>query len=107
MQVFEPIRRRHPESLSLTLAVGLALVRDSRSVEGIEVLRAAVLCHPHSAEAWDGWLTGLDEGYRPDLLAQEYARLPGSLAARGGSGLIQAILNSASGATWVSSLKGL
>src|SRR4051812_27451445 len=81
VQVFEPIRRQHPESLSLALAVGLALVRDSRSIEGIEVLRAAVQCHPHSAEAWDGWLTGLDEGHRPNLLAQEYARLPASLPA--------------------------
>ena len=31
--------------------------------------------------AWFGWLTGLDESYQPDLLRQELARLPKSLAA--------------------------
>ncbi len=45
------------------------------------MLRDALERHPDSAEAWDGWLTGLDEGYQPDLLAREFARLPKSLAA--------------------------
>jgi tetratricopeptide (TPR) repeat protein len=59
----------------------LALVHNSRSAEGIEVLRDALRRHPDSAEAWDGWLTGLGEGYQPDLLRREFARLPKSLAA--------------------------
>jgi tetratricopeptide (TPR) repeat protein len=81
VQVFEPVWRQHPAYLSLALAVGLALVHNSQSAEGIEVLRDALRRHPDSTEAWDGWLTGLDEGHRPDLLGREFARLPESLAA--------------------------
>jgi hypothetical protein len=61
--------------------VGLALVRNSQSDEGIDVLRDALKRHPGSAEAWDGWLTGLDESFQPDLLTREFAHLPESLAA--------------------------
>jgi tetratricopeptide (TPR) repeat protein len=81
VQVFEPVWRQHPAYLPLALAVGLALVRDSQAAEGIEVLRDALQRHPDSADAWDGWLTGLDEGYQPDLLRREFARLPENLAA--------------------------
>ena len=81
VQVFEPVWRQHPAYLPLALAVGLALVHNSQSAKGIEVLRDALQRHPDSAEAWDGLLTGLDEGYEPDLLGQEFARIPKSLAA--------------------------
>jgi tetratricopeptide (TPR) repeat protein len=81
VQVFEPVWRQHPAHLPLALAVGLALVHNSQSAEGIEVLRDALQRQPDSAEAWDYWLTGLDEGDQPDLLRQEFARLPKSLAA--------------------------
>jgi tetratricopeptide (TPR) repeat protein len=81
VQVFEPVWRQHPGYLPLALAVGLALVHNSQSAEGIEVLGDALKRHPDSAEAWDGWLTGLDESYQPDRLRQEFARLPRSLAA--------------------------
>jgi tetratricopeptide (TPR) repeat protein len=81
VQVFEPVWRQHPSYLPLTLAVGLALVHNSQCAEGIAALRDALRRHHDSAEAWDGWLTGLDEGYQPDLLRQEFARLPQSLAA--------------------------
>jgi tetratricopeptide (TPR) repeat protein len=56
-------------------------VHNSQSAEGIAVLRDALERHPDSAEAWDGWLTGLDEGYQPELLTREFARLPKNLAA--------------------------
>ena len=81
VQVFEPVWRQNPAYLPLSLSVGLALVRNSQSAEGIEVLRDALRGHPDSAEAWDGWLTGLDEGHQPDRLGREFARLPESLAA--------------------------
>src|SRR5262249_13073360 len=70
-----------PNDLPLALAVGLALVHNSQSAEGIAVLRDALQRHPDSAEAWDGWLTGLDAGHQPDLLKREVAHLPQSLAA--------------------------
>lgn len=81
VEVFEPVWRQHPAYLPLALAVGLALVHNSQFAEGIEVLRDALQRHPDSAEAWDAWLTGLDEGYEPDLLGREFARVPKSLAA--------------------------
>ena len=81
VQVFEPVWRQHPAYLSLAVAVGLAMVHNSQSAEGIQVLRDALERHPVSAEAWDAWLTGLDEGYEPDLLECEFARIPQSLTA--------------------------
>jgi tetratricopeptide (TPR) repeat protein len=80
VQAFEPVWRQDPAFLPIALAVGLALVHNSQSADGITVLRDAVERHPDSAEAWDAWLTGLDEGSEPDLLAQEFARLPTNLA---------------------------
>ncbi len=81
VQIFRPVWREHPDDLPLALSVGLALVRDSRSAEGIEVLQDALRRHPDSAEAWDAWLTGLDEGHQPDRLRREFAHLPQSLSA--------------------------
>jgi tetratricopeptide (TPR) repeat protein len=81
VQTFAPVWRQHPAYLPLALAVGLALVHNSQPAEGIAVLRDALRRHPDSAEAWDGWLTGLDEAFQPDQLRQEFARLPQSLAA--------------------------
>jgi tetratricopeptide (TPR) repeat protein len=81
VQVFAPVRRQRPTYLPLALAVGLALVHNSQSAEGLEVLRDALERHPESPEAWDGWLTGLDESFQPDRLKQEFAHLPASLAA--------------------------
>jgi tetratricopeptide (TPR) repeat protein len=81
VQVFGPVWRQHPEYLPLALAVGLALIHNSQTAEGLGVLRDALERHPDSPDAWDGWLTGLDAGYQPDLLSREFARLPKALAA--------------------------
>jgi tetratricopeptide (TPR) repeat protein len=78
--MFESLARQHPENLSLNLALGQALIRDSRGAEGLEVLEAALRRHPDSPEAWDAWLTGLSGAHRPDRLAEEFARLPRSMA---------------------------
>jgi tetratricopeptide (TPR) repeat protein len=80
VQVFESVWRQHPDYLPLARAVGLALVHNSQSARGTAVLRDTLERHPDSAEAWDGWLTGLDESYQSDLLTREFARLPKSLA---------------------------
>ncbi len=79
--MFESLAREHPENLALNLTLGQALVRDSRGEPGLEVLEAAVRRFPDSAEAWDAWLTGLSGAFRPDRLAEEFARLPASMAA--------------------------
>ena len=79
VQVFEPVWRQNPKHLALGAAVGLALVHDSQSEKGIEVLCTVLQQHPESARAWDSWLTGLDDSYQPDRLAREFARLPPAL----------------------------
>ena len=79
--MFEPVARQNPENLPLAVTVGQALIRASRSDQGLEVLRAALGRHPGSLEAWDAWLTGLDEAGRPDEFTKEFARLPEALAA--------------------------
>jgi tetratricopeptide (TPR) repeat protein len=79
--IFEPLVKEHPENLPLALVLGLALVHDSQGEEGLKVLRGALQHHPDSAEAWDGWLTGLTDGFQHDELIKEVARLPKALAA--------------------------
>jgi tetratricopeptide (TPR) repeat protein len=76
VQVFEPVWKQNPENLALGVAVGLALVHDSQSEKGIEVLRTVLQQHPDSAQVWDAWLTGLDDGFQPHQLEREFTRLP-------------------------------
>jgi tetratricopeptide (TPR) repeat protein len=78
--LFGPLSRQHPDNLPLALTLGLALVRDSRGAEGIEVLEDALRRHPDSPEAWDAWLTGLYGAFRSDRLAEEFDRLPKAMA---------------------------
>ena len=81
VQVFEPVWKEHPDYLPLALLLGSALVHNSQADEGIDVLRDGLNRYPDSVEAWDGWLDGLDNGHRPDLLQQEFSRLPKAFAA--------------------------
>jgi tetratricopeptide (TPR) repeat protein len=81
VQVFESAWKAHPESLNLALVLGSALIHDSQPAKGIEVLQDGLRRNPDSAEAWDGWLSGLDDGHEPELLRQEFERLPGKFKA--------------------------
>jgi tetratricopeptide (TPR) repeat protein len=76
VQVFKPVWEEHQDSLPLALLLGSALVHNSQAEEGIEVLQDALRRHPDSVEAWDGWLTGLDEGHQPELLQRGFGQLP-------------------------------
>lgn len=80
VQNFEPLYREHPESMSLGIVVGLALVHDSRFEAGLLVLEDVLKRHPERPEAWDAWLTGLDDAGEGERLAVELRRLPRSLA---------------------------
>jgi tetratricopeptide (TPR) repeat protein len=80
VQVFEPVVRQVPGHIPLAITVGLALIHDSRSEEGLTFLNSALHRFPESADAWDAWLTGLDDAFRPDQLMEEFARLPKALA---------------------------
>jgi tetratricopeptide (TPR) repeat protein len=78
--LFDRLARAHPEDLTLNVVLGLALVRDSRGKEGVELLEAALRRHPDSPEARDAWLTGLYGAFEFDRLAEEFARLPPAMA---------------------------
>ncbi len=77
--LFEPLVQAHPENLPLSITLGLALTRSSRSDDGLKILAEAVRRHPDSPQAWDGWLTGLYNASEPDKLADEFAKLPKEL----------------------------
>ena len=78
--LFEPLVKEHPENLPLALTLGQALVRFNRCDEGLEVLREALRRHPDSFEAWDAWLSALSLTPEVDMLAEQFSRLPRTLA---------------------------
>ena len=76
--LFEPLAKVVPENLAVARTLGLALIHDSRVDRGVEVLREALRLHPDSPDAWDAWLTGLDDGGRMEEYTSEFARMPHS-----------------------------
>lgn len=80
VEKLEPVIKKDPQDLHSLLALGLALVRDNRADQGIEMLRRAVASHPDDADAWDALLTGLGHAGRSADLAQALDRLPRALA---------------------------
>ena len=78
---FEGLARADPANSTLASIVGLAQIRDGQLDRGLDTLRDSLGRHPDAADAWDAWLTGLDEAGRPDQLVEEFARLPKPLAA--------------------------
>lgn len=80
VQNMEPLYREHPDNLALGIPVGLAMVHDSHAEAGLSVLKDVLARHPDSAEAWDAWLTGLDDAGDEERLSAELGRLPRALA---------------------------
>jgi tetratricopeptide (TPR) repeat protein len=78
--LFEPLVKKHPENLPLSLTLGLAMIRANRSEEGLKLLEVARDRHPQAPEAWDAWLSGLYHASEADKLCEEYKRLPKNLA---------------------------
>jgi tetratricopeptide (TPR) repeat protein len=78
---FAPVVRDHPDDLRSTLAMGLALVRDSRIEPGLDLLRDGARRHPGRPEAWDGLLTALDESGQLDGMREVLDSLPPTFAA--------------------------
>lgn len=76
VQWYEPVVRKDPGQMHASLALGLALVHDSRAEAGLNVLRTAVKEHPDSREAWAALCDGLGDANQHDELAQTVGRLP-------------------------------
>jgi tetratricopeptide (TPR) repeat protein len=72
--------RHRPREARAAMALGLALVHDSRPDEGLATLRAVLAYRPDDPDVWDALLTGLDDAGRPAELEGELARVPPSLA---------------------------
>ena len=76
----QPLVTRRPQDLQTSLALGLAMVRNSRLNEGLTILRDRATRKPDEADAWNALLLGLDEAGEFDELAQTLARLPARFA---------------------------
>lgn len=61
VQWFEPAARQAPDDLHVGLALGLARARSGKADDGSELLGRLAREHPGLADAWDAWLTGLDD----------------------------------------------
>jgi predicted Zn-dependent protease len=77
---FEPAVRRRPDDRHAAIALGLALVRDHREVEGLEILRHTVARAPDDPNALCALLTGLSESQQSDALMESVARIPAAWA---------------------------
>ena len=62
------------------IALGLALVHDSRPDQGLKTLQRIVERHPNDPVAWDALLTGLDDSGRAADLPETLKTVPDSLA---------------------------
>jgi tetratricopeptide (TPR) repeat protein len=71
-----PVVRANPADLRSTLALGLALVHDSKIDEGLALLDRAVASHPDDPEVWDAYLTALVDAGQVEPLAGALDRLP-------------------------------
>lgn len=77
---FEPIVRQNPGEIRASLALGLAHIHVGEVDRGLELLGRVVEAHPSRPEAWDAWLTGLDDAGQIETLAKVVDRLPAALA---------------------------
>jgi tetratricopeptide (TPR) repeat protein len=80
IRVFEPIVRQNPDDFRANIALGLALERSGRVEPGLEALRDAVRTRPDQPDAWEAWLTGLEEAGQVDALSLAWDRLPVELS---------------------------
>jgi tetratricopeptide (TPR) repeat protein len=79
-RILDPVVRHNPGDLYSGVAMGLALTRANKVELGIDQLRRVVQTHPDRVEAWDGFLTGLDESGQLDVMEEKLEHLPTGLA---------------------------
>lgn len=80
VQWFEAAARQAPGDLHVGLALGLAEARTGQSAVGLDRLARLAREHPADADAWDAWLTGLDDAGEVAQLEEAVAELPPPLA---------------------------
>jgi tetratricopeptide (TPR) repeat protein len=80
IKTLDPLVHAHPEDYHTAIALGLALIRNSRFDEGLPMLRIAVQQHAGDADTWDALLRGLDEARRMDDMAETLAKVPAELS---------------------------
>lgn len=80
ISALEPAVRAAPEDLYTAIALGLALIRSSRTDEGLAILRDAAGRHAGRPDAWNALLLGLDESGQVAELAPVLDRLPAMIA---------------------------
>jgi tetratricopeptide (TPR) repeat protein len=81
VKTFEPVVRPNSADLHSSIALGLALIRNSRIEDGLSRLRGLVEHFATNADAWDALLLGLDEARQFHELGSILARLPARFAA--------------------------
>ena len=81
-QWFEPAAHQAPSDLHVSLTLGLALARTGHSERGLELLARLAHDHPGEADAWEAWLTGLDDAGEIEALESAFGELPATLAGR-------------------------
>jgi tetratricopeptide (TPR) repeat protein len=74
-----PIVKARPQDLHSAVALGLALVRNSRADEGLAVLRDVKSRVPESPECWVALLLGLDEAHQSVEMTKTLTELPAGL----------------------------
>jgi tetratricopeptide (TPR) repeat protein len=75
-----PVVEGNPGDLRSTLALGLALVHDSRFDPGLDLLRRAVDAHREIPETWASYLSALADAGQTDALKRALGELPAALA---------------------------
>jgi tetratricopeptide (TPR) repeat protein len=78
---FEPAVRLRPTDRHAAIALGLALVRERRVAEGLDILRRTVDAAPDAPDALAALLTGLSESQQADALAEAVEHVPPAWAA--------------------------
>lgn len=75
-----PVVRDNPGDFRSAVALGLALVRESRQDEGLTLLRDAAEAHKDLPELWDAYLTGLLDAGRIEDLNSTVDMVPTAMA---------------------------
>lgn len=76
----EPVVAENPDDLQSTLALGLALIRNSERDRGLEILSRAAAQHAEDSRASEAYLKGLVDAGEIDRLQEALEELPESLA---------------------------